>query len=70
MRHITLITITLLLLVTGLWAGSSASAESFGFSSDEPGSSYLGVDTRDVTTDRLGALNLKEEKGVTASLSL
>lgn len=68
MRHITLITITLLLLVTGLWAGSSASGEGFGFSSDEPGSSYLGVDTRDVTTDRLSALNLKEEKGVEVTM--
>ncbi len=68
MRHITLITITLLLLVTGLWAGSSGWGEGFGFSSDEPGSSYLGVDTRDVTTDRLGALNLKEEKGVEVTM--
>jgi predicted metalloprotease with PDZ domain len=28
------------------------------------GHSYLGVDIRDVTTDRLGALKLKEERGV------
>ena len=70
MRHITLIAASLLLLVTGLWAGSSGSGEGFGFgfSSDEPGSSYLGVDTRDVTTDRLGALNLKEEKGVEVTM--
>ena len=26
--------------------------------------SYLGVDTRDVTSDRVGALKLKEERGV------
>ncbi|MGA8154347.1 MAG: PDZ domain-containing protein [Terriglobales bacterium] len=39
--------------------------ETFGFSSDDfGGSSYLGVDTRDVTPDRLGPLNLKEESGV------
>ena len=68
MRHITLITITLMLLVTGLWAGSAGYGEGFGFSSDEPGSSYLGVDTRDVSTDRLGALNLKEEKGVEVTM--
>ena len=68
MRHITLIAITLVLLVTGLWAGSSGYGEGFGFSSDEPGSSYLGVDSRDVTTDRLGALNLKEEKGVEVTM--
>src|ERR1051326_719383 len=28
------------------------------------GHSYLGVDIRDVTTDRLAALKLKEERGV------
>jgi serine protease Do len=34
--------------------------------SEEPwgGGSYLGVDTRDVTPDRLSALHLKEERGV------
>ena len=44
--------------------------ESFGYSSDEMfgGGSYLGVDTRDVTTDRLGALNLKEEHGVEVTM--
>ena len=68
MRRITLITITLMLLVPGLWAGSAGYGEGFGFSSDEPGSSYLGVDTRDVSTDRLGALNLKEEKGVEVTM--
>ncbi len=39
----------------------------FGYSSDgfsSGGESYLGVDTRDVTPDRLSALNLKEEHGV------
>lgn len=37
----------------------------FGYSSDEAdGVSYLGVDTRNVTADRLSALNLKEERGV------
>ena len=40
--------------------------EAFGYSSEESsgGGSYLGVDTRDVTADRLGALQLKEEQGV------
>ena len=40
-------------------------AESWGFSSDEggSGSSYLGVDIADVTTERLSALKLKEEHG-------
>lgn len=32
------------------------------------GSSYLGVDTRDITSDRLAALHLKEEKGVEVTM--
>src|SRR6266705_3832935 len=32
------------------------------------GSSYLGVDIADVTTERLGALKLKEEKGVEVTM--
>jgi len=40
-------------------------AAPWAFSSDEGGtSSYLGVDITDVTTERLSALKLKEEKGV------
>ena len=44
--------------------------EIFGFSSDQPfgGGSYLGIDTRDVTADRLGDLKLKEERGVGVAL--
>jgi serine protease Do len=43
--------------------------EVFGISSEEAGgSSYLGVDTRDITPDRLGALKLKEEKGVEVTM--
>ena len=44
--------------------------ESFGYSSEEGGSgnSYLGVDTRDITTDRLSALQLKEERGVEVTM--
>jgi len=39
--------------------------EIFGFSSEDfGGGSYLGVDTRDITPDRLGPLHLKEESGV------
>jgi serine protease Do len=40
------------------------------YSSEElfDGSSYLGVDTRDVTADRLGALQLKEESGVEVTM--
>ena len=48
---------------------SQPSGESLGFSSEDfGGSSYLGVDTRDVTPDRLGELKLKEEHGVEVTL--
>ena len=41
----------------------------FGISSDDSGaSSYLGVDIADITADRLGALKLKEERGVEVTM--
>ena len=44
-------------------------SETFGYSSEDfGGGSYLGVDTRDVTADRLGDLKLKEEHGVEVTL--
>jgi membrane-associated protease RseP (regulator of RpoE activity) len=44
---------------------ASSNSDSFGFSSEDWGSgSYLGVDTRDITPDRLSDLHLKEERGV------
>jgi serine protease Do len=43
--------------------------EGFVFSSEDGGTSaYLGVDIADVTTDRLSALKLKEEKGVEVTM--
>src|SRR6202166_4442985 len=43
--------------------------EPFAFSSEDSGtSSYLGVDISDVTTERLSALKLKEEKGVEVTM--
>jgi serine protease Do len=43
--------------------------EAFGYSSEDfGGGSYLGVDTRDVTADRLADLKLKEEHGVEVTL--
>ncbi len=43
--------------------------ESFGFSSEDfGGGAYLGVDTRDITADRLSDLKLKEERGVEVTL--
>ena len=44
-------------------------SESFGYSSEDfGGGSYLGVDTRDVTSARLADLKLKEEHGVDFTL--
>ncbi len=44
-------------------------SESFGYSSEDfGGGSYLGVDTRDVSADRLNDLKLKEEHGVEVTL--
>ena len=43
--------------------------EPFVFYGEEPwGGSYLGVDTRDVTPDRVSALHLKEESGVEVTM--
>ena len=46
------------------------SGESFGYSSEEMSgrSSYLGVDTRDITPDRMSALQLKDERGVEVTM--
>jgi membrane-associated protease RseP (regulator of RpoE activity) len=42
---------------------------SYGFSSEDCGdSSYLGVDTSDITPDRLAALHLKDERGVEVTM--
>src|SRR5437899_9659649 len=57
------------ILTIGAYAAQAFSSqpygESYGFSSEDlGGGSYLGVDTRDIRTDRLSALKLKEEHGV------
>lgn len=45
------------------------SGQSFPFYGEEPwGGSYLGVDTQDVTSDRVGALHLKDERGVEVTM--
>jgi serine protease Do len=45
------------------------STQPFGIPSEDSGtSSYLGVDIMDITSDRLGALKLKEEKGVEVTM--
>ena len=45
------------------------SSQPYGIPSEDSGtSSYLGVDIMDITSDRLGALKLKEEKGVEVTM--
>lgn len=67
---IAIVTIALMLplLATAAGAGNltrNSNIDSWGFSSEESGgSSYLGVDTRDITADRLSPLHLKDETGV------
>jgi serine protease Do len=49
------------------WAVGSS--QPFGIPSEEMGSgAYLGIDIADITADRLGALKLKEEKGVEVTM--
>jgi serine protease Do len=48
---------------------SGPAGDAYAFSSDEwNGGSYLGIDTRDITPDRLSALHLKQESGVEVTL--
>jgi membrane-associated protease RseP (regulator of RpoE activity) len=73
MRKPILTIITLLPLLLTLSHASQRwtvdSAAPFGVPSEESGtSSYLGVDIMDITTDRLGALKLKEEQGVEVTM--
>jgi serine protease Do len=70
--HITLLILPFLAVVTysAQCFSFEPPKEVFGFSSDEAygGGSYLGVDTRDITPDRLKELRLKEENGVEVTL--
>jgi membrane-associated protease RseP (regulator of RpoE activity) len=72
MRKHILTTIALLPLLLNLaHAGQKWTVESgpYGIPSEDPGTnSYLGVDIVDITTDRLGALKLKEEQGVEVTM--
>jgi serine protease Do len=70
MRMKTFLSLVLIGLTSvAAWAAQDYSAqpvvEAFGFSSEEYGTgSYLGVDISDVTSERMSALKLKEERGV------
>ncbi len=73
MRNIILITLLIFPLASIAALAEDVAPDSknevFGFSSEDAGgSSYLGVDTRDITPDRLGALKLKEEQGVEVTM--
>ena len=49
--------------------GAQPESQPYVLLGEEPGgSSYLGVDTRDITPDRLGNLHLKEESGVEVTM--
>ncbi|HEX3352685.1 MAG TPA: PDZ domain-containing protein [Terriglobales bacterium] len=51
------------------WYSQEPFDENFGYSGEDfGGGSYLGVDTRDITADRLSDLKLKEEQGVEVTL--
>lgn len=74
MRKYALATIAALpLLLTICYAAQSWPVDPqpmpYGFPSEDSGTSaYLGVDVSDITADRLGALKLKEEKGVEVTM--
>jgi len=74
MRNSILMTmIALPLLAAAAYASDNFSfdpgSDSYGFSSEDfGGSSYLGVDTRDITPDRLATLHLKDERGVEVTM--
>jgi serine protease Do len=74
MRNSILITmIAVPVLAIASYAGDNVSfasaSDSYGFSSEDWGSgSYLGVDTRDITPDRLAPLHLKDERGVEVTM--
>ena len=49
--------------------GAEPETQHYVFYGDESGGgSYLGVDTRDITTDRLGDLHVKDESGVEVTM--
>jgi serine protease Do len=66
MRKSTFMALLILPLLAVAMYAFQPSAEPYVYSSEDffGGGSYLGVDTRDVTADRLGELKLKEERGV------
>src|SRR6202161_3570108 len=72
-KHIVASIVSLPLLLSLSYAAESWSLDSseqpFAFYNEDTGTSaYLGVDISDVTTERLSALKLKDEKGVEVTM--
>lgn len=68
MRNYFLTAVTLVPLLVSLSyaaqnTGGDSSFQPYVYSDDSGGDSYLGVDIADITTERMSALKLKEEKG-------
>lgn len=73
MRNQILSAAAMLPLLLGLAQAGQTSmmepSQPYGISSDDSGNaSYLGIDIADITSDRLGSLKLKEEKGVEVTM--
>src|SRR5437763_4759993 len=69
MRNSILILLTMLALGAVTYETHEPVSAAFGYPSEDfGGGSYLGVDTRDITADRLSDLKLREEHGVEVTL--
>src|SRR5258708_29711304 len=65
-----LIALAVVVTVVAMPSFAQPGGQPYIFYSEEPwgSGSYLGVDTRNVTPDRLDALHLKEERGVDVTM--
>lgn len=70
MKHTALVLCTILLIAVFVSATPAAQvgSQAFFYGEEPWGGSYLGVDTQDITSERLGPLHLKEEKGVEVTM--
>ncbi len=67
--HVVFVVAAMLATTPATAPAAQMTYESFPFYGEEPwGGSYLGVDTQDVTSDRLGALHMKDERGVEVTM--
>jgi len=72
MKHVAQIACVLMVIfgsVSSARPASQLTSDPFVFYGEEPwGGSYLGVDTEDINSERLGALHLKDERGVEVTM--